>query len=173
MRKLNVAGLAVVALLSVAVATAGSAQTVVGIGVGGGVAMPMADLGDGYKMGYTAGAGLFIYPNAGSLGFRADVGYSSFESEVSSAVKFQPLSLMGNVLYRLGDGTSSIAPYLVAGGGILSDEESQFAFQGGLGLSIGSGNVRWFVEAKYLNSSKNGFTTAFVPVIGGFSYRFR
>jgi hypothetical protein len=172
MRKLNVAGLTLAALLSVSVATAG-AQTVVGVGVGGGVAMPMGDFGDGYKMGYTAGAGLFIYPNAGNLGFRADVAYSSFESEASSDIKFQPLSLMGNVLYRLGDGTSSIAPYIVAGGGILSDEVSQFAFQGGLGLSIGSGNVRWFVEAKYLNSSKDGFTTAFVPVIGGFSYRFR
>ncbi|HUG27573.1 MAG TPA: hypothetical protein VMK53_04685, partial [Gemmatimonadales bacterium] len=89
MRKLNVAGLALAALLSVSVATAG-AQSVVGIGVGGGVAMPMGDLGDSYKMGYTAGAGLFIYPNAGNLGFRADVGYSSFEHETVSNAKFQP-----------------------------------------------------------------------------------
>lgn len=177
MRKLNVAGLALAALLSLSVATAG-AQTVVGIGVGGGVAMPMGDFGDAAKMGIGGGAGLFIYPNGGNIGVRLDGGYWQFDNDLNADGKFKLMSGMGNLLYAIPT-EGSIRPYIVAGGGLLNskfgdgDSESAFAWQGGAGLSIGSGNVRWFVEAKWVSSSKDGSTTSFLPVIGGFSFRFR
>lgn len=177
MRKLIVAGLAVAAMLSVSVATA-SAQSVIGVGLGAGVSMPMGDFGDAAKMGIGGGAGLFVYPNGGNFGVRADVGYFQYDNDLDVDGKFKQMSAMGNVLLRIPS-ESSIAPYLVAGAGMLNskfgdgDSESALALQGGAGISIGTGNARIFVEAKFVTSSKDEVTTSYVPVIAGVSFRFR
>lgn len=180
MRKLSVAGFGLAALLSVAVATTSSAQTVVGVGVGGGVAMPMGDFGDAAKMGFGGGAGLFIYPNGGNIGVRADVGYLQFDAENDANPKVKQLSAMGNLLFAIPT-DANLRPYLVAGAGMLNskadvegaESSSAFAFQGGAGVSVGSGNARFFVEGKFVTSSKDGNTTSYIPILAGVSYRFR
>lgn len=172
MRKLTMAMLALAAVLTVSATTTASAQTVVGIGVGGGVAMPMGDFGDAFKMGFGGGAGLFVYPNGGRVGLRADVGYMTFEDDLGLDIKSEPLTIMGSVLLPLTTG-SSATPYVVAGAGIMSDDESAFAWQGGLGVSFGTGSTRFFVEGKWVSASKDSATTSYVPVIAGVSFRFR
>lgn len=175
MRKLFVAGLAVAALVS---ASTASAQAVVGVGLGAGVAMPMGDFADAAKMGVGGGAGLFIYPNGGNIGVRIDGGYFQYSPEADVDGKFKMMSGMGNLLYMVPT-EGNIRPYLLAGGGLLSskfgdgDSESAFAWQGGAGLSMGASNTRLFVEAKWVSSSKDGFTTSFVPILAGVSIRFR
>jgi len=172
MRKLSAAVLALVAVLSVSSTQSAGAQTVVGVGVGGGVAMPMGDFGDAFKMGFGGGAGLFVYPNGGRVGFRADVGYMTFKDDLGLDIDSNPLTLMGSVLLPLTQG-SSATPYVVGGAGIMSDEGSAFAWQGGLGVSIGTGSTRLFIEGKWVSASKDGATTSYVPLIAGVSFRFR
>lgn len=176
MRKLNVAGLAVAALVSMSITTA-SAQAVVGVGVGAGVAIPTGDLGDVAKMGVGGGAGLFIYPNGGNIGVRIDGGYTRFtEDGGDGTAKF--MTGMGNLLYMMPT-EGNIRPYLLAGGGLLNskfddgESESAFAWQGGAGLSIGASSTRVFVEAKWVSSSKDGTTTSYLPILAGVSFRFR
>jgi hypothetical protein len=171
MRKLTVAMLGVAAIVSVSATREASAQTVVGIGIGGGVAMPMGDFGDAFKMGFGGGAGLFVYPGGSRIGLRAEVGYMTFDDELDLDIKAEPLTVMGSILVPLTTG-STATPYLLGGAGILSDDGSALAFQGGLGVSIGTGSTRFFIEGKYLTSSKDDFTTSFIPLSAGVSFRF-
>lgn len=172
MRKLTSSFLVLAALFTVAAARTADAQTVVGIGIGGGVAMPMGDFGDAFKMGFGGGAGLFVYPNGGRVGFRADVGMMSFSDDLGLDVKSEPMTVMGNVLLPLTTG-SSATPYVVAGAGLMSDDGSAFAWQGGLGVSIGTGKTRLFIEGKWVSASKDGATTSYVPLLAGVSFRFQ
>jgi hypothetical protein len=171
MRKLTVAMLALAAVVSVSATREASAQSVVGIGIGGGVAMPMGDFGDAFKMGFGGGAGLFVYPSGSRIGLRAEVGYLTFDDDLGLDIKAEPLTVMGSILVPLTTG-SSATPYLLGGAGILSDDGSALAFQGGLGVSIGTGPTRFFIEGKYLTSSKDDFTTSFIPLMAGVSFRF-
>ncbi len=171
MRKLTVAMLGLAAVVSVSATREASAQSVVGIGIGGGVAMPMGDFGDAFKMGFGGGAGLFIYPSGSRIGLRADVGYMTFDDELDLDIKAEPLTVMGSLLVPLTTG-SSATPYLVGGAGLMSDDGSALALQGGLGVSIGTGSTRFFIEGKYVTASKDGFRTSYIPLIAGVSFRF-
>lgn len=179
MRKLGGAIMAATVVLSLSLAGAASAQTVISGGVVGGVAIPTGDLGDFAKMGIGGGAGIGIRPNGGNVGIRLAVGYHQFsvEGAADGDPKLKFLTPMASLTYRLAT-SASVTPYLLGGAGIMrqsydGESESAFAWQGGAGLIFGTGATRFFVEAIYTSASKDGGTSSFMPIQAGVSFRLK
>ena len=175
--------------LLLSTAATGSAQTAE-FSAAIGLAAPIGDLGNSYarQYGYSYKVSrsfegrIFIHPNDSRIGVRADGGFVRFHSTTEGEVgggSFQDLVwLMGNVVYRFRS-SGSIAPYLLAGGGMLGDlgmvevRNSRFGLQGGAGANFGTGTLGGFVEARYVTGSAGGATTSFVPLLVGLSLRTR
>jgi len=149
-------------------------------GVGAGLLMPMGELGDFDKMGFTGGIG-GTYRMPGGIGIRADVSYGTM-SEKTGVVDHSTKIMggMASVVYSLG-GAAGARPYLMGGvgmynikveGGGGSVDQSKIAFAVGAGVSfpMGTGGSRLFAETRYTSVSTSGGSTTFLPIIVGISF---
>ena len=153
-----------------------TAQTRVGLDIAAGLGVPTADLAEDFGGGFLGNVGLFVFPSGWRIGFRADVGYGQFPEESGDA-KFQPLTVLGNVLLDLVP-SGALHPYLLGGAGLMAggrsnNSYSRWALQGGAGLSYGAGNTRFFFEWRYVSSLEAISVESYTPLMLGVSFGFR
>lgn len=165
-----------VLILALAETSPVSAQAEVGLAVAAGVGMPTSDFGSAHKGGYLGNARVFIYPGHSRVGVQVDLAYGRFAGQGGNA-DFKPFTAMGSLLF--GSARSRhIRPYFLAGAGLMAkgstmNEYSRFAVQGGAGLSIGSGSISAFLEARYVSSVEAITLASYVPILAGVVFHLR
>lgn len=180
MMKRLMLGASVVALSLVAAPTA-HAQA--GVGVSAGVSIPTGDFGKSFKSGYSVN-GLFGFAMPMSpLGFRAEVGYNSWDGKSSagaSGFTTSSLSGTGNVVLQV-PGMIAAKPYLIGGLGyhhvkvdggssLGSATENKLGWNVGGGLNFGLGTLSTMLEARYVTVNTSGSSLHYVPVTFGIMF---
>jgi hypothetical protein len=164
----------------VGISAAAMAQTRIRVGVGGGLAQPMGDFGDGYKMGWVAAGGIRLEPEGWRLALRAVGSYGQFNAEGNVDASVKPLVLTGGVALPLTT-RGSVVPYVAGGAGFastkasatvgnvtVSDTETNFAWNLGGGLTFGRADgsgVRFLIEVSWTSIATEGSATNYVPVL--------
>jgi hypothetical protein len=157
--------------------TATSAPSVSAQGfVGAGVTTPMGDFGDGYKLGWAVNAGFRPYQSADermSIWLEGLYGSNSLKNDLDG--KATTFGGFGSLTYNLTTG-STTTPYVIGSLGYISrkaevasvkfDAEGAFAY----GAGVGVGFNKLYVEARYLSSSKDGFSAPFVLWTVGYTF---
>lgn len=180
MMKRLMLGASVVALSLVAAPTA-HAQA--GVGVSAGISIPTGDFGKAFKSGYSVN-GLFGFAMPMSpVGFRAEVGYNSWDGKSSvglNGVTGSSLSGTGNVVLQV-PGMIAAKPYLIGGLGyhhmksdfgsaLGTSTENKMGWNIGGGLNFGLGTLSTMVEARYISVNTSGGSTTYVPVTFGIMF---
>ncbi len=163
------------AVLTLSLAATATPATAQGF-IGGGVTTPMGDFGDGAKLGYAVNAGFRPYQSADkrmSIWAEGLYGANNFKNNVDGKVTL--FGGFGSVTYNLPAEASAV-PYLIGSVGYLSskaevanvkfDAEGALGFGGGVGVGI----KKFYLESRYLTSSKNGNTTAFIMWTAGYTF---
>ena len=155
-----------------------SANAQLKIGVGGGVALPMGDFGDGFKMGFGGGvAGKYMLNEKLALGL--NLGYYSFTAKDEaggSDVKFSVMPITALVNYYFA--TEGFKPYVGADLGFyackskvsvlgmdVSATATKLGFAPTLGFEYGfSDKMGLDVNAKYHYITTEGSSTSYVGI---------
>jgi opacity protein-like surface antigen len=179
MMKRLIVGASVVALSLVAAPTA---HAQVGFGVSAGLSMPTGDLGDIAKSGYSVNGLLGVTMPMSPLGFRAEVGYNSWDGkDLLDGATLSSLSGTGNIVLQV-PGMIVAKPYLIAGlgahrlkfdaGGSGEDNESdtKLGWNVGGGLNFGLGTLSTMIEARYVSVNTDNGSTTYVPVTFGIMF---
>lgn len=158
-----------------AIALLASSATAQGF-VGAGVTTPMGDFGDGSKLGYAVNAGFRPYQSADkrmSFWLEGLYGANNFKNNVDG--KTTMFGGFGSVTYNLTADASAV-PYVIGSVGYLSskaevgsvkfDAEGALGFGGGVGVGI----KKFYLESRYLTSSKDGATRAFIMWTAGYTF---
>lgn len=153
-------------------ATSASAQGF----VGGGVTTPMGDFKDGYKMGWVVNAGFRPFQSADKrMSLWAEGLYGSNNLKGAVDGKTTMFGGFGSVTYNLTADASAV-PYVIGSVGYLSSKKKvgtvSFDANGSLGFGggVGVGIKKFYLESRYLTSSKNGYTTAFIMWTAGYTF---
>lgn len=172
-------GASIVALSLVA---APRAHAQAGVGVSAGVSIPTGDFGKDFKSGYSVN-GLFGFtvPTA-PVGFRAEVGYNSWDgkSAAASGVTASSISGTANVVLQV-PGMIAAKPYLIGGLGyhrmkldfgstLGNSTENKMGWNVGGGLNFGLGTLATMLEARYITVNTSGGSTHYVPVTFGIMF---
>ena len=142
--------------------------------VGAGLLMPMGSYKDADKLGFIGQAGVG-FP-AGPVGIRieGDYGQTSHKNGVGGNTKI--IGGMGSVVYHFAS-ASSMKPYVLGGLGMYnvkidvtgfgSASETKLTFGGGAGLEMKMTGASLYLEARYMNVTTSGGSTAFIPITVG------
>lgn len=166
------------ALAALALAAPAQAQSTPFVYFGGGLSLPMGDFKDGAKTGWLANAGLGVSVGTKGLMVGFDAFYGSNKWKAGLDGKTDLLIGLGTVGYTIGTADQKVRPYILGSVGFMNNKakpgtgtsvsETAIAFGGGAGLLFKMGaKSSFFAEGRYLTASKNGGTTAFVPVLVG------
>lgn len=174
---LSLAALAVLA----AFAPSSYAQSAkaVSIGISGGVAIPVSDLGNDFSTGYNGTVSLSLNSVGTPLGIRFDGMYNKLSARDDRIVSLPDITITSanaNLVYAL-PGTG-IRPYLIGGGGVYgykrdlrgAKTQTDFGLNGGLGAAFPLSGFNTFVEARFHHIFTQGVATQFVPVTFGISF---
>ena len=172
-------GAAVVGLSLVAAPTA---RAQAGFGVSAGLSMPTGDFGKAFKSGYSVNGLLGFSMPMSPLGFRAEVGYNSWDgkSDVGlDGVTMSSLSGTGNVVLQV-PGMVVAKPYVIGGlgyhhlkadaGGGNNGTDNKMGWNVGGGLGFGLGTLQTMIEARYVTVNTSGASTHYVPVTFGIMF---
>jgi opacity protein-like surface antigen len=144
------------------------------ITIGGGLLMPMGTYKDNDKMGFIGQAGIGM--PVGPIGIRieGDYGQSSHKNNVGGNTKI--IGGMAAAVYHFKS-PSTVKPYVLGGLGMYnvkvdvtgfgSASETKLAFGGGAGLELKMTGASLYLEAKYMNVTTSGSSTAFIPITVG------
>ena len=175
----SVAALALVAAVG---ASSAQAQTGVQFGLGGGVTMPIGDLGDATKTGYhglvTIG---FEGPANFPVGFRVDGIFQRLGLDDDTFDQaFQTIAGTLDAVYAFKVSESQkIRPYVLAGGGYYNSKvtkgtgtadagsEGDLGINGGLGVNFTAGRMGLFLEGRAHHIFTDGASSTFIPVTLG------
>ena len=161
-----------------------NAQGKMAVGVQAGVAIPMGDFGDGYKMGF-GGTGTFAYHVNPMVDVTASVGYLTWSGK-DADFKFNSIPVLVGARYYFGQG--KFHPYVAGelgmhfttvdvpsvtipgfgtfGGGSASD--SFFGFGAGAGFLYQLGpKLDLDVNAKFSSISSSGSASSYVNIMAG------
>lgn len=146
--------------------------------VAAGPSYPKSDFDNGFDRGFDVTGSLGYHPLASPLGIRFDVGYDRFNPTASITGSDDKLSLwsgLADVTLRIPK-MWAVSPYLLAGGGVAhfssygtSDSMTKGQWNAGGGIGFGLGNVKLFVESRYMHVSTPGTATSYVPIVLGIS----
>jgi opacity protein-like surface antigen len=142
--------------------------------VGAGLLMPMGTYKDADKMGFIVQAGVG-FP-AGPVGIRieGDYGQTSHKSTVGTG-NTKIIGGMADVVYHFKS-PSSVRPYVLGGLGMYnvkitlasgSGSETKLGFGAGAGLEMKMTGASLYLEARYMNVTTSGSSTAFIPITVG------
>jgi hypothetical protein len=148
----------------------------------GGASMPQSDFKNGFDRGWNGTASVGFHPFTSPIGIRFDAAYDRFGAKNAIAGSDDNVSVWSG----LADLTLrvprmwAVSPYLIGGGGFshfsdfnngLTTEKGQTKGQwnAGAGIGFGLGNVKLFLESRYMHVATPGTATKFVPVIIGIS----
>lgn len=170
--------LAATALVA-AVSTAADAQAASkGLGVYGGIAMPMGDFGDAADLGFQIG-GQYSMPLKNALGLRINADWNRFGLPDDVDGSWTLLGAMANVTYNIESG-SGLKPYVLGGlgfyqysldiGGTNVGDDSGVAFNVGGGFNFMMGGRNLFAEVRYVSISADGDPLSMLPVSIGIRF---
>lgn len=165
---------AVAVITALCAASPARAQT--SLMVSGGLNAPVGSLGDATDLGYIVSAGLNFGAPVSPVGVRlegsySDVGYKRGGGDVRLVFG------TANAIFNLG--TTSDAPYLIAGLGAYNTSSSGYSgstavgINGGAGLRFPLNGLSTFFEARYhlmLGSAAQGTNYQFIPITFGLSF---
>jgi len=183
--------LAVAALAAVAFSTtSASAQSnkAISIGISGGAAIPVSDLGEDFTTGYNGTASLMFRSFGSPIGLRIDGMYNRMSVKNDRTITIPGFGILdaiaissanANLVYNL-PGTG-ITPYLIGGAGVYNlksdvedaddpDSENKFGLNGGIGASFPLSGFNTFIEARYHHVFSENVATQFIPVTFGISF---
>ena len=171
-RILSVATLAAALAVSAGVA---QAQKPVSIGVSGGIAVPLSDLGDTHDMGYNGAAHLSFAMPASPLSFRAEGFYNNFSGK-DGTIPVPDMKIVGgavNILYNFGG--VGIRPYVIGGVGSYNvkldggNSSTELGINAGFGAKFMLGTLATFAEAR-LHTVSGDDQLQFIPVTFGIEF---
>lgn len=173
----------VLALL--ALASPAGAQSVF---IGGGATLPMGDYKDYAKTGWIMTAGVSVDLGEKGLFFEAEGFFGSNKHKATAGTLPEKTNLMAGIGafgYSFGQKDAKVRPYVLGGVGLMnhqfrSDDDnavetntSLFAYTGAAGLVFAMGpKASVWTEARYLAGSKEGSSTAIIPITVGISLQF-
>ena len=156
-----------------------------------GAALPTGDTQDGVKTGYTVGGAVDLRVPLMPVGFRGELGYSSFDAKETAGLSDADMSDLGvnaNAVFWLPAGPSPIRPYFTGGLSYsrikLSGEESGitasvddngfgFNFGGGLDFALGALSTRLDARYKRISVDFGGDedgTISYIPITFGLTF---
>ena len=161
-----------------------NAQGKIAVGVQGGIALPMGDFGDGYKMGF-GGTGTFAYHVNPMLDVTASAGYLTWSGK-DADFTFSSIPVLVGARYYFGQGkfhpyvagelgmhfvSFEIPSYTIPGFGTFgggSVSESYFGFGAGAGFLYQlSPKLDLDVNAKFSSISSEGSSSSYINIMAG------
>lgn len=164
------------------------ARAQVGLGVGGGLTVPVGSLSNVNKTGYNVLAALSFRAPAFPLGFRIDGMFNSLPTKVTDARTLQVWTVNANLVANLTSVPHApVTPYLIAGIGWYNDRyrvrtsgntviatgntsDNDFGINGGAGLRIALGSSSLFAEARYHYVFTPGQRLEMIPITIGINF---
>jgi hypothetical protein len=170
-------GAALMATVGAAPAVAQGAK----FSLGGGLTMPLGDLGDGTGTGFHGLAAVSFAPANFPVGIQIDAMYNRFGLENDVDGNLRILQGTANAVYRFTTSEDSkIRPYIIGGVGLYNgkvagddipdefeESESDFGINGGAGFDFVAGSVGLFVEGRFHNVFTEGESSNFIPITVG------
>jgi Outer membrane protein beta-barrel domain len=173
-----------VALGAVLMASIGAAPAVAQgakFSVGGGLTLPLGDLGDGTSTGFHGLAAVGFQPANFPVGIQIDGMYNRFGLADDVDGSFRIIQGTANAVYRFTTSEDTkIRPYIIGGVGLyngkvsgddIPDEfetsESDFGINGGAGFDFVAGSLSLFVEGRFHNVFTEGNSSNFIPITVG------
>ncbi len=150
--------------------------------IAGGASIPQSDFKDGFDRGWNATGSVGFHPFTSPVGIRFDAAYDRFGAKNAIAGSDDNVAVWSG----LADLTLrvprmwAVSPYLIGGGGFshfsgyndgvtTTKSQTKGQWNAGAGIGFGLGNVKLFVESRYMHVATPGTATKFVPVIVGIS----
>ena len=183
---LTVAALAAVSLS----ATTASAQSnkAISVGISGGAAIPVSDLGEDFTTGYNGTVSLMFRSFGSPIGLRVDGMYNRMSVKNDRTIAVPGFGILdavaissanANLVYNL-PGTG-MTPYLIGGAGVYNlkrdvedaddpDSENKLGLNGGIGAAFPLSGFNAFIEARYHHVFSDNVATQFIPVTFGISF---
>jgi hypothetical protein len=171
------AALALVALMAAGLSAA-ERKGMIGVGVGGGLLLPMGDFGDGFKAGWRAGGGVgYFVTNDIAVG--ATGAYSENKADSGSAkFKIFQYGAFGKYFFKMQN--EKIAPFVTAGVGFyngkisgLSGSNTDLGINGGVGVGFKvSPTASVFVEGAYHNIFSDPNSLNYITGTAGVAFMF-
>ena len=146
--------------------------------LGGGLGLPLSDFNDLAKLGWHGLAAVSFVPTGWPVGVQVDGQYHQFkldEDVVAGDLKQRFLLGTANVVYKFKTSeTSTVRPYLIAGGGVYNNKvtdqdgsDTKFGINGGAGFDFKAGSIGAFVEGRFHNVFFEGSDLNFIPITVG------
>lgn len=168
-------------------------------GVSGGVSLPMGDFGDGVKTGFNAGAHLAFKPAMLPFGVRVEGQFNrfdikAFDDDIDLDVDGNAQIISGTVngVFGVPAASSAFRPYVIGGVGVynervsgsafgidVSDSQTKFGLNGGVGIEFGLSGLATFIEARYHlifdaeddeETGASGSNTTYIPISFGIKF---
>lgn len=169
-------GVAAIAVMLTGVQLSAQSTRPVTLGIAGGAAIPIGDLGDAFNTGFNGTVGLGISSVVTPLGFRVEGMYNKFlgrDDVGGNQPDRRIIAGTANLTYSL-PGTG-IRPYLIGGAGYYgskpdvdgAESESKFGLNGGIGAVFPLSGFNTYVEARLHHVFTDVSSTQFVPVVFG------
>jgi len=146
--------------------------------VAAGPSYPKSDFDNGFDRGFDVTGSVGYHPMVSPVGIRFDVGYDRFNPTASITGTSDKLALwsgLADVTLRIPK-MWAVSPYLLAGGGVAhfssygtSDSMTKGQWNAGGGIGFGLGNVKLFVESRYMHIATPNTATTYVPIVLGIS----
>jgi opacity protein-like surface antigen len=177
-----------VALAFVAtLAAPAAAQTPVTFGVGGGLAVPMSNFKDAFKLGWDGTAMVSFAPPNVPVGFRVDGTYMQNVPKAAARInggfdKAQTIFGTADVVFAFNaDPGTMVHPYLLGGVGAYNQKyklangtsfsKTKLGVNAGAGLNFASSSgVGFFAEARFHNIFVSGGNVSFIPINVGIHF---
>lgn len=165
--------------------------------VAAGPSIPRGNFNSFFQRGYDVTGSIGYHPMVSPIGVRFDVAYDRFNSRSSVTGSSQDPTIwsgLGEITVKIPK-TWFASPYLIGGGGVSrfsnyggtagflnsingtsgstalnsSATMTKGQWNAGGGIGFGVGNLRLFVESRYMHIATPNQSTSFVPVIFGIS----
>lgn len=170
--------LAATALVAAVSTTAEAQEASKGLGVYGGIALPMGDFGDAAELGFLVG-GQYSIPLQNALGVRINADWNRFGLPDDVDGNWSLLGAMVNLTYNIETSTA-LKPYLLGGlgfyqytldiDGLGSSDDSGLGFNIGAGYNFMAGGRNLFAEIRYVSISTDGDALTMLPVTIGIRF---
>lgn len=149
--------------------------------VGGGLTLPLGDLGDGTSTGFHGMAGVGFQPANFPVGIQIDGMYNRLGLDDDVDGSFRIIQGTANAVYRFQTSEDTkIRPYIIGGVGLYNgkvsgddipdefeESETDFGINGGAGFDFVAGSLSLFVEGRFHNVFTEGNSSNFIPITVG------
>lgn len=146
--------------------------------IAAGASMPQSNFKNGYNNGWDVTGSVGYHPWTSPIGVRFDVAYDRFGAKSAVAGTGNNLSVwsgLADLTLRVPQ-MWAVSPYLIGGGGVSrfsgyngGSSQTKGQWNAGGGIGFGLGNVKLFVESRYMHVATPGTATKYVPVVLGIS----